>query len=145
MRMYMYRNAVVAGGLVLATALLGGCPAATTPPEAVLAGTWQLVPSEQFTPPLSDWFLTFDSNGELTKVSYTFAGFATVTWNNPPAATTVNGSSVYISTTQSGNGLTFSGTLNSTNTVATGTLSSNLIVGGITISVNQGPATLTKQ
>ena len=139
-------NALIVTGLALTTVLLTGCPAPVPPPaEAVLAGTWRLEPGEQFTPPLSDWFLTFDSNGELTRVTYTFAGFATVTWNNPPAATTVNGSSVYISVSQSGNGLIFSGTLNSSNTVATGTLSSNLVVGGITISVSQGPATLTKQ
>jgi hypothetical protein len=135
--------ALVVGCALLLT--MAGCPAPTPPPEAVLAGTWQLVPSQTFTPALTNWFLTFNSDGDLTQISYTFAGFATVTLNNPPSATNVNGSSVFISSTVSGNGLTFSGTLNSTNTVATGTLSSNLVVGGVTISVDQGPATLTKQ
>ncbi|MEW6252491.1 MAG: hypothetical protein AB1716_17785 [Planctomycetota bacterium] len=146
----MKRNWIRVPLLFAATALLAanfGCPAPAPPPEAVLAGVWQMVPSQNFNPQLTNWFLTFDEDGELTQVSYTFAGAATVTWNNPPSATTVNGTAVFISVTQSGNGLTFDGTLNSATapTSATGTLNSNLVVGGVTITVNQGPATLNKQ
>lgn len=129
-------------GLLLS---LGGCFFSRPPPEAVLQGVWQLVPATQFTPPIENWLLTFNDDGELTQVSYQFAGLATVTWNNPNGATNVDGSSVYVSATQSGNGLTFSGTFNSDETVATGELTSNLIAGGLTISVTQGAATLTKQ
>ncbi len=121
-----------------------GCVVNPTPAEAVLAGTWQLVPSATLNPPLTSWFLTFDGNGDVTNVTYTFAGFAAVIWTNPPSATNVEGGNVYISATEDGSTLTFTGTMNASNTAIAGTLNAIVSVGGATVSVNQSPAVLTK-
>ncbi len=138
------RLPLVLVGTALLVAMVG-CPSPTPPPEAVLAGTWQLVPTEVLDPPLTSWLLTFDTDGNLTKVVYTFSDAATATWDNPPSATNVDGTSVYISVTNGANGLTFSGTLDSTNTVITGTVTATLAVGNAIVTIDHGPATLTKQ
>ena len=145
----MKRNWIRLPLLLAGTAMLActfGCPAPTSP-AAVMAGTWKVVPGETLVPPLQNWFLTFDSNGTLTQLSYTATTGATVTWSNPPSTTTVNGEAVSISISQAGKSLTFDGTLDSATapTVATGTLTSNLVYGGVTITVPQGSATLNKQ
>lgn len=132
---------VVVGAALLAATT--GCPF-SSPPEAVLEGTWKLTTSQALNPPVTDWLLTFDKNGDLTEVKYT-ANAATVTWDRPRATTNVDGSDVSISGERSGGSLTFEGTLDSTNTVITGKLTSTLEVGSATITVDHGDATMTKQ
>lgn len=136
--------------LVAVSALLPGvfgCPSLTPPPEAVLEGTWELVPSVSTEPQLTHWHLTFDANGHLSQVKYTFVDHTTVTLKYPPGSVSVDGDQIHISSTASGNGLTFDGTLNSETapTSAAGTLTSNVIFGELEISVSQGEATLVKQ
>lgn len=122
-----------------------GCLQPTPPPEAVLSGTWLLVPTPQTNPTINNMDITFDSNGVVTQLSYSLGESTSVTWSNPPNATNVDGSSVYVSITNGGSNVTFSGTLNSENTEATGNVTTNLIIGGITVSLDNGPATMTKQ
>lgn len=124
-----------------------GCPSLTPPPEAVLEGTWELVPSVSTDPQLTRWHLTFDANGDLSQVRYTFVDETVVTLNYPPGSVNVDGAQIHISSTASGNGLTFDGTLDSETapTRATGSLTSNVIFGDLKISVSQGEATLVKQ
>ena len=135
--------------LLGATALLAGvlgCPTPTpTPPaEAVLAGTWSLVPEQELVPALENWTLSFDADGNLSQISYKFAGVAQVTLNDPPGATNVTGNDAFISATIQGSGFQFSGPFNSDKTRIDGTLSSNLVVGGATVTVDRGAASLTK-
>lgn len=124
-----------------------GCVELPPPAESVLAGTWEIVSHESLNPQLAHWYLTFDSDGELAQVRYTFVDLTTVTWDYPPGSTSVDGDQVQISSTKSGNGLTFDGTLDSATepTQATGSLTSNLIFGDLQISVSKGEATLVKQ
>jgi len=116
-------------------------------PEVVLKGTWELVPSAGWSPPVTNCFITFDSNDDLTQVSYKLAGNTTVTWDDPPTSVSVDGDAITISATQGGNSLVFNGTLDSTKapTQATGTLNMNFAAGSVTLSVSQGSATLVKQ
>ncbi len=133
--------------LATGTALLAGtlgCPA-PTPSEAVLEGTWKVVPNEVLDPSLTDWFVTFDANGNVTRITYTIGDFPAVVWTNPPAAAHVDGDNVFISATQGENLFTFTGTLNNTKTVITGELNAKLEVGDITIAVPLTSAVLTKQ
>lgn len=141
----VYSMVVIAASVPLAGVF--GCINVTPPAEAVLEGTWELVPSDLVNPQLTHWYLTFDSGGELTRVRYTFLDSATVTWNSPPGSVIVNENQVHISATRLGNGLTFDGTLDSPTepTMAAGSLTSNLVFGDIEISVSEGEAVLVKQ
>lgn len=132
--------------LIAVSALLAGvfgCPE-LQPAESVLAGTWELNQSANAN--VTDWLLTFDSQGDLTQMSYVVDNVLII-WTDPPAAVRVDGDQVHISATQSGNGLNFDGTLDSTEapTTATGSLSADLVIGDLRVSVPQGPATLVKQ
>jgi hypothetical protein len=124
-----------------------GCPQVLPPPEAALEGTWELVPDDTVDPRLTDWFLTFDSQGQLTEVEYTFVGGDKVTWNDPQGSTNVDEDQVQISVSLLTNGFTFEGTLDSvkTPTIATGVVSVTVTIGGIEISEEEAAATLVKQ
>jgi hypothetical protein len=125
-------------------ALMHGC--ASPPPEAILAGTWSLVPTNATIPALTTLLLTFDSNGNWTQVQYQIGSNATVTRSITTGDTTVNGSDVTISSSLGfGDTVSFAGTLDSTNTVITGNITTILNSSGQTITINNGPATMTKQ
>lgn len=136
---------LIASSLLLAG--IFGCPELTPPPEAVLEGTWELVPAVSFGPQLEHLYLTFDSDGDLSQVKYTFVDLTTVTWDYPPGSVSVDGDQVHIFSTQSGNGLTFDGTLDSATdpTKADGEITANLIVKNVHFSVSQGEASLVRQ
>lgn len=140
------RLTVLMASSLLLTGILG-CPELAPPPEAVLEGTWELVPSVSFGPQLEHLYLTFDSDGDLSQVKYTFVDLTTVTWDYPPGSVSVDGDQVHISATSSGNGLNFVGTLNSATdpTNADGEVTANLNVGSLRVSVSQGEASLVKQ
>lgn len=126
-------------------ALLHGC-GVTNPPEAILAGTWSLVPDNTPVPALTTLLLTFDSNGNWTQVQYQIGTSATVTKSISTGDTTVDGSDVTISATIGfGDTISFQGTLDSTNTVITGNITTILNSAGQTVTINNGPATMTKQ
>jgi len=139
----MWLGACVALSVVALGSLLGGCVPAAPPPEAVLEGTW-LVTVEQ-NPDLQSLLVTFDGSGNVTQVEYKLGDNATITVTNPVGVATVNGQDVILSATFNGNGLTFDGTLNSDNTVINGSLTTQISVGGLLITINNGPATFTKQ
>ena len=129
-------------GLALATlALYTGCIIVSPAEEAALHGTWELT-TDQSTD-LTQTLLTFDTKGQLTSVSYTAAG-VTVTNDNIAGTSHVSGNNVTISTTFGLNSLNFIGIFNADKTVITGEGGTSATLGGITISVDNGPVTLTK-
>ncbi len=141
------RNSRAAGLILLSmvplAALLGGCPQPAPPPEAVLQGTWLVTVAQN--PDLKTLLVTFDENGNVTEVQYKLGDNALITVTSPTGVATVDGQNVVISATFNDNGLTFNGTLNGDNTVITGNLTTQIVVGGVIVTVNNGPATLTKQ
>ena len=129
-------------GLALATlALYSGCISVTSP-EAVLHGTWKLTTDQ--TTDLTETLLTFDTNGQLTSLSYTAAG-VTATNDSITGTSRVDGDNVTITTAFGANSVNFNGTFNAAKTVITGEGDTSATLGGITISVVNGPVTLTKQ
>ncbi len=144
----MIRTNSQAAGLILLSmaplaVFLGGCPQPAPPPEAVLQGTWLVTVAQN--PDLKTLLVTFDENGNVTEVQYKLGDNALITVTSPAGVATVNGQNVVISATFNDNGLTFNGTLNGDNTVITGNLTTQIVVGGVVVTVNNGPATLTKQ
>lgn len=133
----------VAAGLPLVGILgCGGLPS----PKSLLAGTWELIPSEPPNPEMKDWFLTFDTTGELTKVSFTL-GDRTITWNDPTSATRVDDEELYISVAYLGQTLTFDGTLDSASepTSADGSLTAKVAIGDVDIANSEGAASLVRR
>jgi hypothetical protein len=131
---------VVGSFLPLLALLSAGC---TPPATAVLAGTWSV--SSPSSTDLTELLLAFDSNGNLQTVTYKIGNNATVTVPNPVATTAVSGSTVTISSVFDNNGIVFEGTLNSDNTVMDGNVTTQISTGGTVITINNGPATMTKQ
>ncbi len=129
---------VLAAPLVVA---LPGCPSLL--PTAVVEGTWAL--TAQNAPNLNELLITFNSTGRVTHVTYQLAGGSVISVNAPVGTVTVSGKNVSVNTTFNGNSLTFNGTLNSANTVITGSITTHIVVGAVTVTINNGPATLTKQ
>lgn len=137
MRAYAAAATVLAG-------LLPGCFQPVVPPTtAVLAGTWAV--TVENTPELKQLLFTFDANGNLQTVQYQIAANATITVPSPFGVTSVENDAVTISMTFITNTLAFNGTLNDTRNVITGNLTTLISVGGAVVTINNGPATLTKQ
>lgn len=113
------------------------------PAEAVLAGTWAV--AVEAAPDLEQLTLTFDENGQLSSVVYKVSDNAEITVPSPTGTTSVSGKDVTIAGTFLGNSLEFEGTLNDTNTVITGTITTEITAGSAVITIDNGPATLTKQ
>lgn len=129
-------------GLALTTlALYSGCIVVSPSEEAALRGTWELT-NDQSTD-LTQTRLVFDAEGLLTSVSYTALG-VTVANDNITGTSNVSGNNVTISTTFGTNSLNFVGTFNAAKTVITGQGGTSATLGGITISIDNGPVTLTK-
>jgi len=133
---------LAAGTIVV---LCGACITVDTtpPPEAILAGTWQLT-TEQTTE-LTQTFFTFDSAGQLDKVTYKIGDNATITDNSPRGTVSVSGASVTIDATFAGSGQIINGTLNDENDVITGDSGTVIRFLSIEINVDNGAITLTKQ
>ncbi len=139
------------GALLVLTCLvvLTGCPInpIPTPPEAVLKGTWELR-GDLVADEVSDFLITFNSQGEITRLSYRF-GFATIVVDDPTfiqSESNVDGDQVSIVVTWLlTNSLFFEGTLNTAQTQIDGTTSFVIKIGSVEINVPTGAATLTKQ
>lgn len=134
-----------AGALAIASLSLltfAGC-VPPPPAEAVLAGTWRV--TAENAPDLNQLLITFDQNGNLQTVQYQLTGNAVITVPAPIGDTAVEGNEVTISATFNGNTFAFTGTLNEAQTVATGNVTTLIAVGSSIVSINNGPATLTKQ
>ena len=124
--------------------LPSGCGTAfSPPPEAVLSGTWTLTTPSSV--PLTQLLLTFDRNGTLTTIAYKLGADITITTSSVAGTTKVTGKDVSIATAFLGGSLEFNGTLNDADTEITGTLTTQITVGTITVTINGGPGTLTKQ
>ncbi len=106
---------IVVGAATLAVLSAGCTP--VPPATAVLAGTWKLTTPSDVTN-LTELLLTFDSNGNLSNVTYKIGDKATITSPTPTATTAVAGQNVTISATFVGNSLSFSGVLNDTSHAA---------------------------
>ncbi len=129
--------------LLLAWGLGGGCQTVPTtpPPEAVLAGTWDLATDQDLG--LTKTVLVFDQLGRIEEMQSVFLAI-TVTERDVHRSTVVSGSNVTISTTTN---LIFQGTFNDDFTVATGQLSTEFTIPftSTQITIDQGDATLTKR
>jgi len=127
---------------------LGGC-APTTGSKAVLTGTWELTEVHDPNSNLTNVLLTFDSDGELSYLSYDYLGVTTtVTGTALIFNTSVDGSDVTLAGTFGGephNNLSFDGTLNSDNTVIDGNASFLIYANNTYVYFPSGPATLTKR
>lgn len=126
---------------------LGGCVAITLPglvppPEAILAGTWELMQGEDAS--LGETLWVFDGSGNLVELRTTI-GAVTVTERALVATTNVNDDLVVIQVGFAGSTMSFSGTLNADRTQATGTLSTEITFLGTTITIDGGLATLVKR
>ena len=133
---------IVPLGLALTTlALYTGC--IIIPSEASeLQGTWALTTAQSTN--LGQTLLTFNEEGALTSVSYTIAG-VTITDHAVTASSHVTGNNVTITASFAGNSINFVGTFNADKTVITGDAGTTITIGGITISIDNGAVTLTKQ
>ncbi len=127
----------------LAWGLASGCQTVpmTPPPEAVLAGTWDLATDQDVD--LTKTVLVFDQLGRIEEMRSVFLAI-TVTERDVHRSTVVDGSNVTISTTTN---LNFQGTFNDDFTVATGKLSTEFLIPftSTRITIDQGDATLTKR
>jgi hypothetical protein len=140
-------TALIGGALLLVAAT--GCPIIIPPlPEAVLQGTWELT-GDLVSPQVSDFLITFDRDGQITRMTYVFGGITTVTISGADlrSSSNVNGDNVSITATWgSGSTLFFQGTLNNAKNQITGSTGYRLVISeSITIEIPTGPATLTKQ
>jgi hypothetical protein len=146
MKAQRVRSTVLIAASVLLAGIVG-CVELSPSPEAVLEGTWEVVPAVSFDPQLAHLYVTFDSKGDLSQVSYTFADLTKVTWNYPPGSVSVDGDQVHLSVTSTGNGLNFFGTLDHATapTRADGEVTVNLNIGDVHVSVSQGKASLIKR
>lgn len=111
-------------------------------PEAVLAGTWEFKPENSTN--LSKLMLTFDETGELTKVSYQI-GAITIDSTALTGGATVDGDNVTIAVAFGANHFFFNGTLDASRTTVVGTASTRITLALVTITIDNGAATLTKQ
>lgn len=128
---------------VVLVVIAGGCQTAplVPPPEAVLEGTWELVPDQQLD--LTRNIFVFDELGQMTEMRSVFLTI-TITERDIHRSTSVVGSAVTITTRGD---LVFTGTFNDDFTVATGSLSTKFTIPftSTEVSIDQGTATLTKQ
>ncbi len=139
------RSILLIAGTVLSAGILG-CPSVAPGPEAVLEGTWELIPTD-LPPQLAKCLVTFNSRGDVTRVKFTLVDETTITWNNPPSETEVDGDQVFVSGTTGNNKLTFDGTLDSETepTIADGEFTIDVTFRDVTISEQAGEAILVKQ
>ncbi len=118
-----------------------GCP--RPPRSAVLFGRWSLStqpPNAQ----LGDFFLDFDQNGNLIRITYTVAG-ADVSTTDFSANSTISGTDVSVDGSFGVSTFSFDGTLAADLRSATGNVTMSINVPGLQITINGAQATLTKQ
>ena len=145
----MVRNCVAR--LSLYAVLLGvvvgftGCVPAEPGPEAILEGVW-LLESDDQPQEVSDFLVTFNSFGQVTRVEFMFEDSEVVIEpQNLQSSADVEGNDVTITVSWGVNNVTFEGTLNADQTVITGTSTLRITVGGITVTQPAVDAVLTKQ
>jgi len=139
---------------ILPLVLVSGCvwfaiPDPGPPPEAVLAGTWQVITGNESD--ITELLWVFDENGNLVENRYkvpTLVGEATTTEHDPADETTVDGSAVTVRIPFAINYFfLFEGTLNQAQDRVEGQISINYDnpVFDTTISIDRGAASMVKQ
>ena len=123
-----------------------GCPQLEPATESVLAGTWEVIPSNP-PPQLTKSLVTFNSRGDIARVKFTLTDQTTITWNSFSSGTSIHGDQIHISATTGGNNLSFDGTLNSgiEPTIADGEFTVSVTFEDVSISERAGEAILVKQ
>ena len=118
------------------------------PPEAALEGTWELS-GEAVQPRLSEFRITFDDEGRITRLSYRLDNLVTIYVDESAlitSDTTVNDSEVSILASWFQlNYFAFGGTLNANHTYMDGNATYQIAVGGETIEAPLSQARLTRQ
>jgi len=111
-----------------------------------MEGTWELIPTN-LPPELAECLLTFNLRGGLARVKFTLVDETTITWNNPPSETTVDGDQISITVTTGDDSLTFEGTLDSETEPdsAEGEFTVTATFEDISISEQAGEAVLVRQ
>jgi hypothetical protein len=139
------RSALLIAASVLLAGIFG-CPQPTVP-EGLLEGRWEVVPDQGFDGSLTNLFVTFNANDQVSDVSYEFNDGVIVSWHDPGGSTSVDGATIHVTCTVAGNGFTFDGTLDSSTSPASadGSLTLEFELGDLGVSMPRGPATLVKQ
>lgn len=130
---------------VMALFSLGlSCPGLVPIEPSVLEGTWVVNAEDEN---LTQMRVTFNSAGKLTRVTYQIGTSVTIEETFTRGTSTVAGDDVTIQSTFGPlnlNTFRFEGTLNEDQTVISGDLTTEIHFLAITITINNGPATLTR-
>lgn len=137
----MKRCALLVVGVMV---VVSGCMSSGPPPEAILAGDWQLTTIADFG--ITDQFLTFNENGKMIRSRLKLGGL-TIDTDLVNGKTEVQNTSVLIDSTFLGNGLIFRGTLSPDGNEIDGTLTAQISVafGLVKVSFNDQTAKLVRQ
>jgi hypothetical protein len=118
------------------------------PPEAALEGTWELS-GEAVQPEISEFRITFDDKGSITRLSYRLNNLVTIYVDESAlitSDTTVNDSEVsIIASWFQSSYFAFGGALNANHTLMDGQATYEIVVGGVTIEAPLSQARLTRQ
>ena len=130
---------------VMALFSLGlNCPGLIPIEPSVLEGTWAVNVADE---DLTLMRVTFNSDGRLTRVIYQIGTSMTIEETFTSGVGTVQGDNVTIRGTFGPLNLStfsFEGTLNEDQTIISGNLTTEIHFLAITITINNGPATLTR-
>lgn len=138
----MKASGLLIGLMAVPAVVMIGCGPVTPAAEAVLAGRWELIQTEDTQ--LGQTFIVFDANGRLSEL-ITVIGGITIRRTALVGTTTVVGSNVTVSLGFDANNLSFVGVLNPAQDAADGTLSTNISIGSTTIGIDEGAARLVRQ
>ena len=123
-----------------------GCPVAPAPgPEAVLEGTWEIIPADPGDFEGFTFEARFDSDGNLVEINGTRPeDGATASLDIDNATTTVDGSAVTISIPRPTKTTVFDGTLSEDQNTITGTLTDEIELGDLEVTLPGGDLTLER-
>ena len=137
------------GSLITATllVLVTGCPVGMPEPpaEAVLEGTWSVVPADPGSIENVTYEAVFDSNGQLTELSAVRDDGATATLDTEGSVTSLVGSDVTISVQKTGvETSVFEGTLSADQNTMTGSITQEIDLGDLQITLPGGELTFSR-
>ena len=138
-----------AGSLIAVTLLVfvTGCPFGPQEPpaEAVLEGTWSVVPADPGSIENVTYEAVFDSNGQLTELTALRDDGATARLDTAGSVTSLDGSAVTISVQgTSATTSLFEGTLSSDQNTMTGSLTREIDLGDLEITLPGGELTFSR-
>ncbi len=123
-----------------------GCPVAPAPgPEAVLEGTWAIMPADPGDFEGFTFEARFDSDGNLVEINGTRPeDGATASLDIESATTTVDGSAVTISIPRPTKTTVFEGTLSADQNTITGSITDEIDLGDLEVILPGGELTLER-